>query len=290
MPSQTELQSPRPYAIVEAEQSDGELKTRNEPSSEIQRDVATYRDETAFVVYVKLATCLHGHLNGPESEAASLVIFEYEVHSKEDSSVVKSLQTSFKFTQSGNGSPDVKAYAPYVRRRYNPTKAEVTKTKRVEASAGASAGPAELSANFSNEKAVTHEQQYFEKVESWPSYNEREKRNDGVSFKFTQNQSQRSGVTPFFRTAMLLKRSNNMPFMADFAFVLDGGFSYNTTRIFKKVFGVKASDDPINFDPSAKPLYGETQLEMNSLAKYAHGRELDKSLAPIWGVDTHADE
>lgn len=288
MTSQAELQNPRPYAIVETEHSEGELKTSNFPPDEVQRDIATYREATAFSVYVKLATCLHGHLDGPNSDPASLIIFEYEVHSKEEDSVVKSLQTSFKFTQSGHGSPDLKAYAPYVRRRYNFSKADVTNTKGVETSGGGSAGPAELAAKFSNEKAVAHEQQYFEKVESWPGYNDREKRHDKVSFCFTQNKSQRSGVTPFFRTAMLLKRSDQSPFKADFSLELDGGFTYNSSQTFKKVFG-KAPDDPINFDPQADPLYGETNLELDSLAQYAHGRELDNSLAPIWGVDTHSE-
>ena len=289
MPSQLELQSPQPYAIIESEHSEGELKIRNVPSDEVQRDVATYREETAFSVYVKLATCLHGYLDGSTSDPASLIIFEYEVHSKEDDSVVKSLETSLKFSRNGHASPDVKAYAPYVRRRYNFSKAEITTTKGIEAGVGVAAGPAEITTGASNEKEVAHVQQYFEKVESWPSYDEGEKRHHQVSFRFTQNKSQHSGVTPFFRTAVLIKRSNRNPFKADFSLEFDGGFTYNASRTFKRVFG-KAPDDPINFDPNADPVFGDVQVDLDHLAQCAHGRELDKGLAPIWGVDAYTNE
>ncbi|KAF2008074.1 hypothetical protein P154DRAFT_15354 [Amniculicola lignicola CBS 123094] len=289
MPSQADLHNPRAYSIIEADRQDGELKTSNVPSDEVQREVATYREETSFSVYVKLASCVHGHLNGADSEAASLLIFEYEVHSTEDSSVVKSLQTSFKFAPTGPSTPSVIAYAPFVRRKFNFSKGDITSTKGVEATTGAKQGPAELGAKYSNQREKTHEQQYFEKVESRPGYNDRERRHDEIFFRFTQNKSQSSGVTPFFRTAMLVKRANQSPFKANFRLEFDGGFTYNASQSFKKVFG-KAPDDPINFDPKAEPLFGDASIEIDYLGKYASGRELSKDLAPIWGVDVHADE
>lgn len=290
MPSQTELHSRRQYAIIEADREEGSLKTRNVPADEVQREVVTQRDETAFSVYVTLATCVHGRLDGPNSDLASLLIFEYEIHSKEENSVVKSLTTSFEFSYTSPGSPDVKAYAPYVRRKYNFSTGEVKHTHGIEGNASLNAGPGEIGTTLSKQKETAHEQQYFEKVESDLGYNDTQKRRDRISFFFSQNQSQKLGVTPFFRTAILLKRSDQVPFQAVFKLKFDGGFMYNASQTFKSVFG-KVPDDPINFNPFIESLLGEVQIDdINQLGKYAHGRELDKSLAPIWGVDIQAGQ
>lgn len=83
---------------------------------------------------------------------------------------------------------------------------------------------------------------------------------------------------------MLLKRADEKPFQADFAIELKGGFRYKAGQVFNKVLGQTFSDDPINFDPTAAP-YGPGAIDLNALGQYAKGKELDKSLAPIWGVD-----
>ncbi|KAF2655445.1 hypothetical protein K491DRAFT_692906 [Lophiostoma macrostomum CBS 122681] len=289
MPSQSDLQNSHQYSIFESEPTEGALKTHNYPEDEVQRDTITSRDETSFSVAVRLATCVHGHLNGPQTEPASLIIFEYEVHSREDNSVVKSLETNFKFTQTAQSGPSVVAYAPFIRRRYNFSTGDITHSQGFEATGGAGAGPGNLEASYSKQREKSHEQQYFEKVESYTGYNERQKRHDEITYRFTQNQSQKHGVTPFFRTAVLLKRTDDQPFKAYFKIDLRGGFMYNTSQGLKKVFG-KSPDDPINFDPAVQPLFGEAQVDKDQLSQYAQGKELSKELAPIWGVDVHVDD
>ena len=289
MPSQSDLQNSYQYIIFEAEPTEGALKTHNYPEDEVQRDTITHRDETSFSLGVRLTTCVHGHLKGPETEPASLIIFEYEVHSKEDNSVVKSLETNFKFTQTAQSGPAVVAYAPYVRRRFNFSTGDTTNSHGFEATGGAGAGPGYLEATYSKQKEKSHEQQYFEKVESYTGYNERQKRHDEITYRFTQNTSQKHGVTPFFRTAVLVKRTDDRPFKAHFKIELHGGFMYKTSQGLKKIFG-KSPDDPINFDPAAEPLFGEAQVEKDLLGQYVQGKELNKNLAPIWGVDTHVDD
>jgi hypothetical protein len=284
--SQADLQHPRGYLIQEVPVQEGELKTQND-GDEIQRPVITDREGSKFTVYVELVTCVHGQLGPEDSTPASLIVFQYEIHCREEACVIKSVRTSLEFAQNQLHAPSVQAYAPYIRRRYNATSGNVTDTKGVEGTLGADFTPAKADVKLSAQREESREQQYFEKLESGRHFHDTERRHHKVWWRLSQNQSQKAGVTPAFRTAILLKRKDHNRFTATFDIELDGGFQYSTSKLLNRIFGRIAQDeldDPIIFDPGAEA-WGQGTIDPTCLGKYAKGAMLDSSLAPVWGVD-----
>lgn len=272
------------YPLHEIPVEEGALKSRNEPGDEIQRPVITDREDSMFTVYVELVSCVHGTLT-PGGDPASLIIFQYEIHSKQDNRVIKAVSTDFEFSQTGPGSPSVIAYGPYIQRKFNATKGTVTYQKGLEAAAGVELTPAMVEVRYSAEQEKSHEQQYFEKVDSGRHRDDYEKRHHKVWWLYSQNRDQNHGVVPAFRTGVLLKRGDMSPFFARFKIKLNGGFRYGAGQKLKTMFSHTEVDDVINFSPEAKPWPSETTVDTTLLGKLAQETMLDRKLTPIWGVD-----
>lgn len=272
------------YPLHEIPSTEGELKSRNEPSDEIQRPVITDREDSMFTVYVELVNCVHGTLT-PGGDPASLIIFQYHIHSLQDNRVIKSIRTDFEFSQTGTGSPSVIAYGPYIQRKFNVTTGNITYQKGLEAAAGVEFPPARVEVGYSTEQEKSHTQQYFDKMDSGRHYDEYQKRHHKVWWRYTQNRDQNLGVAPSFRTGVLLKRGDMRPFSARFKIELDGGFRYGAGQKLKNMFSNAEVDDIINFSPYAEPWPSGTTIDTASLGKLAQETMLDRTLTPIWGVD-----
>jgi hypothetical protein len=272
------------YPTFDSTVQDGELKTRNVPSDEIQRPVITDREDSMFTVYVELVGCVHGTLT-PGGSPASLIIFQYEIHCRQDKNVVRSVDTNFEFSQTGWGTPSVIAYGPYIQRRFNATTGTVSHQRGLEVAVGAEFDPAMAGAKYSVQQERSHEQQYFDKIDSGRHHNESEKRHYSVWWRYTHNSDQNHGVVPAFRTAMLLKRDDMDPFSATFTIKLDAGFQYGVSQKLKYIFSKREVDDIINFDPKAEPWPNGTMIDSTSLGNLARDAMLDSKLTPIWGVD-----
>jgi hypothetical protein len=237
-----------------------------------------------YTVYVGLASCVHGTLT-PGGDPASLIVFQYEIHCMQDDNVVKAVTTDLEFSQTGPGSPSVIAYGPYIQRKFNATTGTVRHLKGLEAATGAEFAPAAAEVRYSTHKEKTHEQEYFDKVDSGRHHKDSEKRHDRVWWRYSHNRDQNHGVVPAFRTAILLKRSNMSPFFATFNITLDAGFRYNTAQKLRNIIGRTEPDDIINFNPNAEPWPNGSTIDSTSLGNLAQEAMLDSKLTPIWGVD-----
>lgn len=287
MRSQTDFQlfGGARYPVFETAR-DGSLRSRNNPPDEIQRPVITDRQDAMFTVYVELASCVHGTLT-PGGVPASLIIFQYEIHCLQDNHVVNSLKTELEFAQTGTGSPIVIAYVPYIQRTFHATTGTVDHSHGFEIAAGVEFAPAMADIRYSAEKGKSHEQEYFDKVESGRHYRTSEKRHHSVWWRYSHNPDQNHGIVPAFRTGILLRRADTKPFCATLSLELDAGFRYKAGRKVKDFFGrqTEEEDDVINFDPSVMPFPSDTTIDSTSLGKLAKEAMLDKNLGPIWGVD-----
>jgi hypothetical protein len=135
-------------------------------------------------------------------------------------------------------------------------------------------------------RTESHQQQYFEKVESNRRFNDEEDRHHSVWWRFRQNQSQKSGVVPGCRIAVLVKRSNNTGFDGVFRITeFDAGWRHDTYSRVKEFFGSsKTIDDPVHFNPALDPFGGE-EINRYALGSLATNEGIPKEHAWIWGVD-----
>lgn len=81
--------------------------------------------------------------------------------------------------------------------------------------------------------------------------------------------SQKHGVLPVFRIAMLIKRENLSDFIGIFKMEIHGSFKYLLSQVGGRVSRFLRHvplDDPVNFSPGKKPLQGKVDgINQNSL-------------------------
>lgn len=297
MPSQQFLAQHQAVSkIYVASPEDGEGKTRNSPPQQVQRPVITNWRDTSFSRAIDLETCVHGTWSTADPTPATFLVFRCEFVCLKKRNRLESIKIHFRFVNTDpdeNGElayPDVVARGPYFR-KYNASEGERQDENEATLDIGAAA-EAKAGIQLRRKRGETHTQQYFEKVSSGRDYVQEGgvSRHEGVWWRFTQNESQDSGLTPGFRVAILLCRKNQAPFdgileISEF----DGGWTYDFSRSWETFTGKAQNvDDPIHFDPSMDPVlphYEDEAVDKNNLGNLATVEGIGRKYAWIWGVD-----
>ncbi|EWG55334.1 hypothetical protein FVEG_13347 [Fusarium verticillioides 7600] len=295
MPSQEELaENPLMGNIQVPDEGDGDGKTYN-VDDEDQRSVVTSWKDTSFTRYVQLETCVHGIWSEDDPTPTTLLVFRCEFVCIKDDHRLKSIAIRWKFVNTDVGedgkvsSPNIVARGPYMR-EWNELEAEEEEGNEIGGDLGGEGAGAKAAINLKRTHKSTYKQQYFEKVVSWHDYNNDERRREAVYWRFTQNHKKDSGVTPVFRTAILIRRQNNAKFDGIFEITeFDGGWKYNLSQAWKDFTGVpKNVDDPVHFNPEATdilPSFEDKAVNKQSLGRIATMEGIDKEYAWIWGLD-----
>ncbi len=265
-------------ATMPPSEAEGALRTRNSPDFEVQRSVVTDRGEhSLYKVQCCLTACLHGTLDKTSRVPASLIIFDYTLFNNKPGSKFTSATTQFEFseyvvteaekeaastadapppTSTGDSNPNVVAYAPFTQpRRWNFSTADKTSRNTIEADVGADAPPAKTEMKASHESEMSYAQKYFDEGKAGRHYHEGTKRYHKVWWNMIHNSSQKEGVAPTFRVAILVKRTSmTAKFKATFNIVVKGDVSYELSKTVDKFLRRTVIDDPVNFDPAAEPV------------------------------------
>ncbi|KAK1499515.1 hypothetical protein CCUS01_00240 [Colletotrichum cuscutae] len=250
------------------------IQTRN-IGDEDQRRIVTRREDTSFHQSVELETCVHGVWKEHDLTPTTLLIFRCSFVAKHGNHRLKSITIRWKFVNDSDKSakpsnPDIRAVGPYFR--------------KVDESQDQEEGERKFKTDIGAGAAGT----------SWTDYNEKERRNEAVNWRFTQNSKKDLGVAPVFTTAILIRRQNDARFDGIFE-ITDfdtGALSQTWKFIFR---GPKNEDDPIHFNPKAAdilPLYEGNQkdpVNKKALGRLAKPGGISREYAWIYGVDLGED-
>lgn len=165
----------------------------------------------------------------------------------------------------------------------------MSKNEEAEGETGGGLDGAKLGMKLKMAKEKAYVQSHFESVESAWDFNDEERRHDRVWWTFWRNESQKHGIVPGFRVAVLIKRKNDMPFKGILKEIrLGGGWKYPAMRSWENFTGASRPniDDHVNFDPKAEPL-GLDSYDRTALGELATGEAIGTDIAWIWGIDVH---
>ncbi|OCK83143.1 hypothetical protein K432DRAFT_441062 [Lepidopterella palustris CBS 459.81] len=298
MPTQQDLYEKEfSYPLYEAAIEGGRVKEKNIPPDQVQRPVITDRAHgNRYIISVHLLTCVHGYLDPTRTKPASLMIFEYRLVCAEEKHNFTSVKTSLEFTEDTRSSADTKtlvrphvlSFAPFERKVcWNEARVEIEVGSSAGAEVGVDASLATAKITLEGDKRKRGEKRYFTEGLAWTrkSRVEGQENYPEVWWYLRQNAWAQDGIPPDFRVAILLGRSSDFPFQANFYIEVNGCLGFRISESLDRF--LKRSDirdDPINFRPDAKPLGNLTGINRDHLGELMEGHRL-KALAQVWGLD-----
>ncbi|KAK3171141.1 hypothetical protein OEA41_003225 [Lepraria neglecta] len=286
MPSQDDLSAVQQYAFFDNPEEGGRLMTRNVPSTQSQRDVATNRGKRSpFKADVRLVTCVHGKMSEEESTLASLIILEYHVGCTGERYRYNSLDTRLairsQMPKDLKDEPFVKAYAPFkLSEVMDPIEVEYTKTGKAEANVGVSFTPANAGITVGRDVEKKYKLNSYAFGHAFEEFTDGKPGTDAILWEMRENKIKGVGVPDTFRVAILVQRANHDKFLVDFSLDLHAGLWFAATETFKSVCGLAEADDPIIFNPSLGPQGETAHVKATNLAQYTDQEKL-KTLTPI---------
>lgn len=269
MPTQEELSGEGiSLDLFEASLDEGQVRRGNNPAEQIERMVITDRSPSSrYKVQVILSACVHGYLDTEKTKPASLILVDYSLNATANGAVFASIDTSFEFQtyppDLNKLAPQVAAYAPF-KEPVRLNESTANKSKKHQPSAKFSpqfAGVGAGEVAYGVETAVEHEQKYFDLGQSGRDYDPKE-RAYRVWWNVIQNRSQKLGIPPKLRLAILVERTSNDKFHGVFKIAPRGGIGYFLDHLKEKWLRKTVYDDPVIFEPSVDPKLGELEDEL----------------------------
>lgn len=299
MPSVEDLAQGQEFDLFEASLDEGTTRKKNDKNDPIQRRVITDRGvNSPYKIQAILRACVHGTMTkktpeSPEPQPGSLIVVDYTLINNKEGAYFTSVETTYKFSEYVDKSkggkptgvcPSVVAFAPFdVPVIYNESTAEET---------GQNTAQLEIAPEFNGIKIASivlgkdteskHEQRYFD-IGTAGTHFDAKSRPNMVWWNVIHNRSQKLGVSPKFRVAMLVAREDNSKFQAKFEIDVHGGFGYAISELVENWIRRTAIDDPIIFDPSHGPMGDLEGIPRDELGKLASDDNLE-ALSMVWGL------
>ncbi len=250
------MEEPLEILLLEDGDSHSSFRTQNVPGSTARR-VLIDRGE-ALILRVSLASVTHGDFSSSSrsNDGASLLVFEFRFLSMNPARRFKSARVELRFEDaSGNvrNRPEVWAIAPEGKVAVNRT----TTTKDVEhqAAAGLTAGGLLSGAVGAEVGYVWEASQTVEKVHATTlagtkRLTEKFGGDNSVVWKLEEDEVKKDGLPSFLRTAVLLRRRDDLPFR----FAIDAEYKMDFAGRVQTLFGGQRPDpvDPVQLDIDGK--------------------------------------
>jgi hypothetical protein len=299
-------------SLLEASLEEGQTRS-NDPVADLQSSVIIDRGRSSdYKVQALLKTCIHGVLDAGSNTPASLIIVDYSLFNLKENGRFSSATVTLDFstcpsTSDGEDAdegpsilhtPNVVAYAPFDEpQRYNTTTGQKESKHGVEADIEPEVGGFKAGrVGYSHESTRSHEQKYFSQgtagrnfMPPGPARHIAQR----VWWNFQHDFSQKSGISPHFRIAVLITRPQAAAedkFLVKFNIVVRGGIGMKWSEMVDKLTRRNGPEKPYLFDPSS-PVVGEPLdgLQPNDKGVYelghlAKSRRITK-LSYVWGLD-----
>lgn len=229
------------------------FRTQNDPAAPYQRKNVTERKGTIDI----RCTCLdviHGLLSPDNYEdRATLIVLMFNFDSRKRARRIASVNISLQFSceQPGNGDPEVYRIAPFESMAMVPTTAMEEKKRWADFKLGAPplAG-FQAGTELGWERTVISEMTDATRIIGTTDLRGRNYGEpNSVSWTLLENEAQQTGVPTALRTAILLKRRNDVKFQCTVKLDVKVDFRSKLERM----IGGKPKDDPVLFDPDMDP-------------------------------------
>jgi len=304
--SQEALLAGHQFDIFEASIDEGQTG-RYEYADDLQSSVIIDRGRKSnYKVQALLKTCIHGVMDSTSNVPASLIIVEFSLTPIAEQGRYSSATMTFDFSphmvdasgctvQQVNvlDTPNVIAYAPFRDAgRWGSTTAQEDTSHKAELELGAE-GIIGGKMRYAYEAASSHEQRYFTQgLAGWHFMRDHDIA-DHVWWNLQHNFSQRSGVPPHFRTAILVTRraeAAQAEFEGKLNLAVRGGIGMKMSELKDRFLRRNAPEKPVLFNPSLTFMGQKLEgLEPNANGVYelghlAKGQGLTK-LSYVWGLE-----
>ena len=237
-----------PFEILlhEDPQNNSAFRTQNAPG-ETARRVLIDRGE-ALILRASLLSITHGDFSPSSDHGASLLVFEFQFLSMNAARRFKSARVEIRFEDaSGNvgNRPEVWAIAPKGKLAINRTTSK--KDVRHQANVGLNAGGL-LSGvvggevGYVWEASQTVEKTHATTLTGTARLTEKFGRDNSVVWELQEDGTKKDGLPSFLRTAVLLRRKDDVPFR----FVMDAKYEMDFAGKMQTLFGRKRAD-PVDF-------------------------------------------
>lgn len=230
----------------------GGYHTANDPKNRFQRATVTDR-EGSVDVHGKSKVIIHGSMSSESNEAATLLVYDFTFNPTKRFRRIASAVITFEFASNEPDSPgpEVQNVAPsgYW------SLAETMQNEHVEKSRNANFGLGYQGVSVGGTRtwtrSIDREVKDSTSISGDTICNAYGKET-GAKFVLLENDSAspKTGIPPFFRLAILLKREGNDLFQCTVNIDIEADWRSQ----FGKFFAAKNEDDPIYFDPELAPV------------------------------------
>jgi hypothetical protein len=124
--------------------------------------------------------------------------------------------------------------------------------------------------NASISKKTNFQKRYFDRGTAGRYYNTKADTYDGVWWTLQEslNPEQKDGIRVNCLFAVLIQRASKASFTGDFQLGIEAGIWHKIKEKWQTIRCKAMPDDPINFDPAAKPQGKVDDIDANNLGKY----------------------
>jgi len=251
-------------SLVETGDDGSSFRTENDPSAPFQRSNYVER-KGAIDIRCSCLDVIHGQFSSESGVFATLIVLQFRFDARKRARRFQSADISleFKGMKPGESGPEVYGIAPVGKMSLVPTTQTEAVTRKAGLQIGAAAPTGGITATGSVgwKKCVTRDTSDDTTVigsidlkgRNWGPSN-------CASWTLLENETAKTGIPSSIRTAILLKRKDEMPFQC----VVKIDALVDAKSRLERMFGGKGrepKDDPVLFDPEIEPT--------NKLRKYA---------------------
>lgn len=261
------------------------FRTQNSPGEYQRRNMVDRGCGSEFCVQGNLTKVIHGKFL-PGGGPATIIVMEFRFLSFESARRFRKATIELLFADcidskpKGSRDPEVVRIAPMDKNLLNKIQEDRVLSREINLSGGAGFG------NYVNIGGGIHEgvSKSF-KIESGASVDgamRMEGRNKGTKNQATWNLLENStigdGIPSFLRSAILLKRKNDDPFIATIKIEAKVDRWHSLGSTIQNMLGKTPKDDPIIFDPGLKPVEEDipTGMEIENLSAF--------DITKLWAV------
>ncbi|KAJ3567780.1 hypothetical protein NPX13_g6650 [Xylaria arbuscula] len=251
--------------LCEGGDEGSDFRTQNDPSAPLQRSNIVER-RGAVDIRCNSVDVIHGYLKNGE-DPATLIVYEFQFDPRKRARRISMVDIEFSFSADGAKEPEVLKISNKGRMVLGRTSQTETITRGGEVKAGGNVFGAEIGGSWKWEKASTRETNDATTIVGsidLPHGGRNYGAPNTATWTLIENQTMKTGVPAYVRTAVLLSRNDNDDeFFSTFKIKAKA----DLRRGFTQLFGRTPKDDPILYDATLPPTNKLQHYDTNSLGQ-----------------------
>ncbi|KAI0965232.1 hypothetical protein F4678DRAFT_453404 [Xylaria arbuscula] len=251
--------------LIESGDEGSDFRTQNDPSYPLQRTNVVER-RGVIDIRCNCVDVIHGFLNNDVSPA-TLLVYEFHFDPRKKARRISTVDIEFSFSSESGQEPEVLKISNKGRMVLRPTSQMETVTKGGEAKAGVNFLSAELGGFWKWENTIRRETKDATTIVGTidlPHGGRNYGAPNTAAWTLIENQTLKTGVPAYLRTAVLLSRRNGDE---DFFSTFKIKSKVDLISGFTQLFGRTPKDDPILYDATLPPTNKLRHYDASSLSE-----------------------